>query len=245
MEAVDRCHKRGVFLRDLNFDNIESSTDWKITMLMAIHKTVAAFAIAVGYGVAAFGIVPDANAQAPAAPASVIEALNGKLLDTMRKAKALGVKGRFDALAPVLTKTYDTAGMTKTAVGAPWETMQPAQRTALVDAFTRMMVATYAKRFDGFSGETFEILLTAEQPPADKLVKTRIIAEGGKAYAINYVMRKSETDWRIADVYLDGTISELASRRAEFTAILKSGGPDGLLAAIRRQADKLLADPAG
>jgi len=42
-------------------------------------------------------------------------------------------------------------------------------------------------------------------------------------------------------VYLDGTISELASRRAEFGAILKSGGPNALIDSLRRQGDKLLA----
>jgi phospholipid transport system substrate-binding protein len=54
-------------------------------------------------------------------------------------------------------------------------------------------------------------------------------------------MRKTGPEWKIVDVYLDGTISELASRRAEFTSILKSGGPDALIASLRRQGDKLLS----
>ena len=54
-------------------------------------------------------------------------------------------------------------------------------------------------------------------------------------------MRNSGGEWKVVDVYLDGTISELASRRAEFSAILKSGGPDALINSLRRQGDKLLA----
>ena len=64
---------------------------------------------------------------------------------------------------------------------------------------------------------------------------------GGKTVALNYLMHKSGAEWKIMDVYLDGAISELATRRSEFGAILKSGGPDGLIASLSRQGDKLLA----
>ena len=46
------------------------------------------------------------------------------------------------------------------------------------------------------------------------------------------------------DVYLDGTISELAIRHSEFAAILKSQGIDGLIAALNRKADILTATTA-
>ncbi len=38
---------------------------------------------------------------------------------------------------------------------------------------------------------------------------------------------------------LDGAISEVATRRSEFSAILKTGGVDGLIAALNRKADML------
>ena len=54
-------------------------------------------------------------------------------------------------------------------------------------------------------------------------------------------MRKTGPDWKVVDVYLDGTISELASRRAEFTSIMRAGGPDALIVSLRKQGDRLLA----
>lgn len=180
-------------------------------------------------------------AQAFDAPEKTINGLNAKLLDTMKQAQQLGVQGRYDALAPVLAKTYDIASMSRIAVGQPWDSLQPAQKAAVTDAFARMMVATYAKRFDGFSGETFQIVEIADRAPTDKMVKTRIVQSNGKPVAINYLMRQTGPEWKIVDVYLDGTISELASRRAEFTSILRSGGPDALIASLRKQGDKLLS----
>ena len=163
------------------------------------------------------------------------------LLDTMKQAKQLGIKGRYDKLAPVLAKSYDLGLMTQIAVGQSWNTLTPEQRQAIVTAFTRMTAATYASRFDGFSGEQFDVMQTVDQPNGDKIVKTQIIQSNGKPIALNYLVRKTGNDWRIIDVYLNGTISELASRRAEFGAVLKSGGPDGLAASLTKQGDKLLA----
>ena len=173
--------------------------------------------------------------------ASRINSFYGALLDTMKQAKQLGLKGRYDRLAPVLTKTYDVASMSRVAVGQSWNTFSAPQQLSIVNAFSRMSTATYASRFDGFSGEQFEILQTVDQPNGDKIVKTRIVQSDGKPVALNYLMHKTGTDWKIVDVYLDGTISELANRRAEFGAILKSGGPDALVSSLLKRGDKLLA----
>jgi phospholipid transport system substrate-binding protein len=183
----------------------------------------------------------DARGESPRSPADRIEALCGTLIQTMQQAQQLGVKGRYDRLAPVLSKTYDIPSMSRTAVGQSWGVLDPAQQSGIIDAFTRMMIANYASQFDGFSGERFEILQTIDRAPTDKLVKTRLVQANGKAVALDYLMRNSSGEWKVVDVYLDGTISELASRRAEFSAILKSGGPNALIDSLRRQGDKLLA----
>jgi len=191
---------------------------------------------------ASAGLVPLTASSEPQDPAADrIGALYGALLQTMQQAKQLGIKGRYDRLAPVLSETYDIPSMSRTAVGQSWGALDPAQQAGIIDAFMRMMIADYANQFDGFSGERFEIVQTIDRAPADKLVKTRLIQASGKAVALDYLMRNSGGEWKVVDVYLDGTISELASRRAEFSAILKSGGPDALIDSLRRQGDKLLA----
>lgn len=162
------------------------------------------------------------------------------LIETMQQAKQLGIKGRFEKLAPALANTYDIAGMAKTSVGPAWDTLKPEQQTSIVAAFNRLIVANYANRFDGYSGEKFEITQTADQANG-RLVKTQIVQSSGKTIPLNYVMRNSSNGWRVVDLYLDGTISELASRRAEFSSILKSGGADALIASLKQQADKLLS----
>ena len=53
--------------------------------------------------------------------------------------------------------------------------------------------------------------------------------------------RRNGEAWLISDIYLDGAISEVATRRSEFATILKSHGIDGLIAALNRKADILTA----
>ncbi len=207
-----------------------------ITKFRAFGASVAAFVFV------SIAMPPlAAHAQAADSPETTISSLNTTLLSTMKQAQSLGVNGRYQALLPVLTKTYDTPLMARLAVGQTWSTLQPAQQAAITDSFRRMMIATYAKRFDGFSGETFQIVEISNRGTADKMVKTQIIQSNGKPVAINYLMRKSGPEWKIVDVYLDGTISELASRRAEFSTILQAGGPDALIASLKKQGDKLLS----
>ena len=183
----------------------------------------------------------SANAEAGGGASDRIAVFYGTLLQTMQQAKQLGINGRYDLLAPILTTTYDIPSMTRAAVGPSWAGLDPSQQSSIVEAFTRMMIANYASQFDGFSGERLEVLQTVDRAPNDKLVKTQIVQSNGKAVKLDYLMRNSQGTWKIVDVYLDGTISELASRRAEFTAILKSGGPSALINSLRRQGDKLLA----
>jgi phospholipid transport system substrate-binding protein len=72
-------------------------------------------------------------------------------------------------------------------------------------------------------------------------VHTKLLQANGEPIALNYLLRGSGENWKVVDVYLTGTISELATRRTEFGAILKSGGPNALIESLRQQSEKLLS----
>ncbi|HEV2101009.1 MAG TPA: ABC transporter substrate-binding protein [Stellaceae bacterium] len=105
-------------------------------------------------------------------------------------------------------------------------------------AYGRYLGAVYATRFDTYSGQRFEIL-GEEHIKHGTLVRTQIIKANGEPVSINYVLHDNDTAWQIRDVYLSGSISELATRRSEFSAILRSSGLDGLIASLNKKADDL------
>jgi phospholipid transport system substrate-binding protein len=174
-------------------------------------------------------------------PVARVKSFYATLLETMKEAKRLGIEGRYKKLVPVINATFDLPAMTRIAVGPTWTSLTPEQQAAIIAAFSRMTAATYASRFDGYDGERFEVDPKVVERGADRIVNTRIIQSNGEPVSLNYLLRGSGGDWKIVDVYLSGTISELATRRSEFASILKSGGADALIKTLRARADKLLA----
>jgi phospholipid transport system substrate-binding protein len=195
----------------------------------ALSAMVALFVLGLGLARPAGAAAPDPAAAAP------VRSFYDTLLDTMRHGQQLGPSGRYAALAPVVQHSFDIPYMTRVAVGPSWSTLSESKRQQLTQAFGRYITASWADRFDSYSGEKLEI--GGERPyGAAILVDTRIVKSDGDPVSINYLMRRDGDAWRIADVYLTGTISELATRRSEFSAVLRSQGVDGLIEALNRKA---------
>ena len=183
--------------------------------------------------------VPGRAAEAD--PATLpIRAFYDALLAVMKQAGPLGVRGRYDKLAPVIRATFDLPAMTRIAVGPEWTSIPADQQAALQDAFARMTIATYANRFDGYSGESFEVDPEVLTRTNGRVVRSKIIRPAAEPVTLNYLMRGAGDSWKIVDVYLTGTISELATQRSEFSAILKAGGPAALVESLNQKTDKLL-----
>jgi len=194
---------------------------------------------AVGFLAAALLLPSAARAADGAEAAALVRRLYDALLNVMHEAQALGFQGRYDRLAPVVAQVYDLAGMTRIAVGPQWTKLDAATQERLVAAFTRMTLSTYASRFDGFSGEKLEVLGTRPLANGGIMVDSRIVKSDGEPVTLNYVTRNGGDGWRIVDVYLTGTISELATRRAEFGSLIEQGGPEGLIQALERKSDQM------
>jgi phospholipid transport system substrate-binding protein len=169
----------------------------------------------------------------PAAP--VVERLHGALLGVMRDADALGYRGRAERLRPVLDDVYDLGFMARRSLGSHWDQLDDGQRSAFVAAFGRFTVASYASNFDGFSGQSFHTDAEEASIQATQLVRTRLVRPGDTEVHLDYRLHRDGERWRIIDVYYDGTVSELARRRAEYTALVKRDGFEALLAAIERK----------
>jgi phospholipid transport system substrate-binding protein len=178
------------------------------------------------------------GAAATSGPTEVVRNFYGVLLDVMQHAAALGPKGRYQKLEPVVLGTFDVPFMARLSIGPTWTRLTAEQKRRAAQAYGRYIGAVYATRFDGYSGERFEVL-GEQQIKHGTLVKTQIVKANGEPVSINYVLHDNDIGWQIRDAYLSGSISELATRRSEFSAILRSSGIDGLIASLNKKADDL------
>ena len=180
---------------------------------------------------------------APSSGGDTVQGLYDALLNTMKNGRTLGHSGRFAQLDPVIRRSFDIASMARLSVGPSWTGLTEVQRQQVTESFGRYISAIYADRFDSYAGQKLEV--TREEPAASGvMVRSRIIKADGEPVKVDYMMRRNGEGWLISDVYLDGAISEVATRRSEFAAILKNDGIDGLIAALNRKADILTGTTA-
>ena len=185
------------------------------------------------------GLMVAASAVRADDAKTLIQTFNDSLLSTMKSAKSLGYSGRYEKLAPAIESTFDLPFMAQYAAGRYWRKLDASQQKKLVDAFAKLTIATYANRFDGFSGEQFKIL-SEKTPRADtRLVYSEIIKSDGETVKLNYLTRKTSEGWRVIDIFLKGTISELATRRSEYSSALGNQGFDGLMSIMKRKISGL------
>jgi phospholipid transport system substrate-binding protein len=182
-----------------------------------------------------------AAAALPQGPQDSVRSFYQVLLTTMKNARTLGQSGRYARLAPVVNSAFDVPSMARLAVGPAWDTLTPSQQQQITTAFGRYVSATYADRFNSYSGEQLQI--TGDEPyGGGVIVDTKIVKAGEQPVTINYMMRQHQGGWQISDVYLDGTISQLATQRSEFHSILMREGVDGLIATLARKVDLLTSN---
>ena len=183
-------------------------------------------------------VIPS-PAEAESAAARRIEAYYQQLMPTLRAAGQLSVQERDRRFAPAITSAFDIGTMTRLATGPAWSKFSGAQQAAVREAFAQFLVADYAHQVTDYSGESF--VVDPQTSPASgggEIVRTKLLQPGGRTVQINYLVRGG----RVIDVYLNGTISDLATRRDEFASILAGGGgAEALVKTLRERTASLLA----
>ena len=200
---------------------------------MSIRKT---------WTIAACGLLAMAAwAAAESAPARVVGDFDGVLLTVLQQAEKLGYRGRFEKLAPAIDAAFDLDFMAEKSLGGHWKTLAEADRRRWVPLFREFTIANYAGNFDRFTGQRFEPLGEEPAESATVLVRTRVLNPGGEDVDLSYRLRQAGGRWRIVDVYLKGTVSELALRRSDYSSVLAREGFEALLATIRAKVADLAA----
>ena len=180
-------------------------------------------------------VVIQSNITAASTASDTVRSFYQTLQYNMQNGPNLGQPGRVAKLAPVVPRVFDIPYMTQLAIGSTaWATVPDQQRQQVMQAFERYVTAVYAERFDKYAGERLEII--GEQPTNyGTIVKTQIVKADGERVTLNYLMVNGNGA-QIGDVYLSGTISELAAKRADFSSTLRTQGVPGLIAALNNKA---------
>jgi phospholipid transport system substrate-binding protein len=188
------------------------------------------------------GTAMPARAADPAT--ATIAKLNDTLLSVLKNAETLGFQGRLEKLRPEVADAFDLAFMAEKSIGRYWKPLSDADKARWVALFQEYTAATYAGNFDHFGNQKFEI--SGEEPSQNDttVVHTTLIDPGGENTALDYRLHQTPKGPKVIDIYLKGTVSQLALQRSDFTSALERGGLDGLTTTIRGKIDDLAAGRA-
>jgi len=161
-----------------------------------------------------------------AGPAAQVTAFHGELLRAMQSGSDFA--GRVDALAGPVAEFFDIETISRISLGRTWKALDAESRAEFFELLERLIVATYAERFDTFNGQVFHTL-SAQVASRGWVVKTELERSNGERVTLDYYFR----DNGVFNVVADG-VSDLSLRRADYNSIVKAEGYPALLAYLRR-----------
>jgi len=186
--------------------------------------------------------LPARAAEAEAV--QTIEVLHDALLEVMKRAEDLGFAGRSELVLPAVEAAFDLDFMAAKTLGPHSRKLGEADRQRWIETFKHFVVANYARQFDGYSGQFFQIVDVEPAPRETVIVRTVLVRKNDDDVKLNYRLRETPGDaggvahWRIIDVYSNGTVSELALRRSEFSALLSRRGFEGLIETVESKSSR-------
>ena len=144
-----------------------------------------------------------------------IESFHATLLAAMTLPQ---VSEREALIEPQVLNLFDISRIAAVSLGRTWRTLSEEQRRVFAELLGALIVATYADRFDVFSGQRF-ITSEVQKLTTGTVVRTQLLRESEAPVALDYFLRKS----KVFNVVADG-VSDLSLRRADYNSIVKNEG---------------------
>lgn len=145
---------------------------------------------------------------------------------------------RWDEVRSLSLKRFDLERMGKLTLGqANWSKLNADQQKEFVSLFTNLLLRSYSKRLDEYSGERIEFGKT-EGDATKASVDTLLVSKDRKV-PVQYKLYSADGDWRVYDVVIDG-VSIIRTYRTQYDDYLKANSAEQFIAMIREKsaADK-------
>ncbi len=139
----------------------------------------------------------------------------------------------------LINKTFDIEKMVSIIIGKKWKDLKPNIKKDLILVFEEYVAKNYFKRFSKISKPKF---LIEDQNKVSQylLIKTVLIIKNSEEVRIDYLLSNEKKSWKIFDVLIDGAISEIATKKSEFSIYIKNDNIDSLINALREINTKLI-----
>ena len=132
----------------------------------------------------------------------------------------------------VVKNSYDLEKMGKIIIGVDWKQMDTKSKKEFINVFKRFISVNYFRRFNKINELDFEHQTVKVIGEKFKLARVILTADNEKL-KMDYLLGFKNEKWKIFDVLIDGSISEVATKKSDFKKIIKEEGVSGLVKNLR------------
>ena len=129
---------------------------------------------------------------------------------------------------------YDAEKMIQMIIGDHWNNISEEKKKELTEVFQTYIASNYLRMFEKISNPSFEQSAEKKIGKNYRLIKTFLILNKDERVEINYLLLKKNEEWKIFDVLLAGSVSEIATKKSEFRKYLKNGNVEELINALKK-----------
>lgn len=130
---------------------------------------------------------------------------------------------------------FDIPAISRFVLARAWRSAKDAEKDEFLTLFEDVIVYTWSRRFNEYTGQTINVLGTTPDGETGTLVDSVIVDDAGQTVAVQWRLRQREEGLRIVDIIIEGVSMAITYRQDYASVIRQNGGIDGLLAALRKQ----------
>ena len=137
-------------------------------------------------------------------------------------------------LINLVKNTYNSEKMIEKIIGDTWKKTNKKDQEEIVIIFQEYIARNYLKRFNKIKNPAFKYKESKKINEKFMLVKTDLVVDKEEV-SVNYLLLFDNNKWRIFDVLLAGSISEIATKKSEFSIFIRDGKITPLINALKKQ----------
>jgi ABC-type transporter MlaC component len=141
----------------------------------------------------------------------------------------------YHSILDLVRNTYFVEKMISMIVGKVWKQTQIEKKIEMKKVFEEYIAKNYIKRFKKMKNINFKIIEINEIQKNYIIVKSILKVEDSENIKIDYLLSKDGKSWKIFDILLAGSVSEIATKKSEFRSFIKNGNLDKLIEALRKK----------
>lgn len=144
-------------------------------------------------------------------------------------------KQKIDVIEATIHQAYDLDKMSRIILGDYWTKSSYEEREKFKKNFALYISRNYFKRFSKIEKFTYNYKGFDNIGSNYKIAYFEFKFNEDEIFNINYMLIERK-EWLVFDVLIDGSISEIATKKSEFTETLENGGVQSLVNLLKTKS---------